>query len=86
MMSNHFGIQSSFKAQNNTYHGNQNSTVKYKALSSSDLWPTYSEFSKISVFSAMYLFTISLIDDNKEQAGFVVANKTFLWIRDAPAP
>ena len=41
---------------------------------------------QIQFFSAMYLFTISLIDDNKEQAGFVVANKTFLWIRDAPAP
>ena len=90
MMSNHFGIQSSFKAQNNTYHGNQNSTVKYKALSSSDLWPLTVN-SANSVFLALRTFQLctclqSLLDDNKEQAGFVVANKTFLWIRDAPAP
>ena len=85
MMSNHFGIQSSFKAQNNTHHGNQNSIVKYKALSSSDLWPLTVN-SANSVFLALYTCLQSLLDDNKEQAGFVVANKTFLWIRDAPAP
>ena len=85
MMSNHFGIQSSFKAQNNTYHGNQISTVKYKALSSSDLWPLTVN-SANSVFLALCTCLQSLLDDNKEQAGFVVANKTFLRIRDAPAP